>query len=332
MNDWGTELKKWTLEELAEHVGGQFKGDRTKTVGHVSELRNATEDAISHCSVGNQVRYLAHTRAGIVILTEEFFRRFDGNCIISDNPRVAFAKVVRLLHVQPPVIPGIHESAIIGKNCDIHHSVAIGANAVIGDDVSLARNVIIGAGSILGNRVSVDENTAIDTNVSLYRNVKIGKNCLIYASVVIGASGFSYEWDGDKWVGIPNIGRVVIGDFVDIGACTSIDRGSIGETRIGNGVKIDNNVQIGHNVQIGEHSIIAGNVGIAGSARIGKRCKFGGQVAVAQHVSVADDTVVLADTLVVKSLTETDTYSSGIPAYKATIWRRALVRLKRTIT
>ena len=329
MSDGCVEQNNWTLEELAEHVGGIFVGNRAKTVGHVADLRKASEDAISHCSVENQVQFLEHTQAGIVILRDEYAAKFKGDCIIADNPRIAFAQVVKLLHVDSSTMPGTHDSAVLGRDCVIDESVKIGANSTLGEGVELSKNVSIGAGCVLGNQVFIDEETSIDSNVSIYRNCKIGRNCLISAGVVIGASGFSFEWDDKKWVGIPNIGRVIIGDNVDIGACTSIDRGSIEDTCIGNGVKIDNNVQIAHNVTIGEHSIIAGNVGIAGSVKIGKRCKLGGQTGVCEHVTLADDTVILANSLVTKSLKGSGTYSSGIPVSKASKWRRAVIRLKR---
>ena len=169
----------------------------------------------------------------------------------------------------------------------------------------------------------------MDSNVTVYSGCTIGKDCNVSAGVVIGASGFSYEWDGERWVSVQNIGAVVIGDEVDIGACTSIDRGSIRNTCIGNGVKIDNNVQIGHNVEIGEHSMIVGNVGIAGSVKIGRRCIVGGQSAIASHVNVVDDVVIQAASLVTKSLTEPGTYSSSLPARKASDWKRTLGKLNK---
>ena len=327
-----TNTRKWTLSELAGQVGGCAEGNAEKSVTHVDELQLATEDAISHCSTFAQKKFLQSTSAGIVILPEGNDWDYDGDRIIAKNPRIAFAQIVDLMHPEPANSrPYIDESASVHPTATIAESVIIESNVVIGKNTKIGDNVVVGAGTVIGDDVSIGEGTAIDFNASIYRYSVIGQNCRIYSGVVLGASGFSYERDGNEWRLIKNIGGVIIGDNVDIGASTSIDRGSIRDTIIGNGVKIDNNVQIGHNVEIGDNSLIVGNVGIAGSAKIGKRCILGGQVSIVSHVEITDDVTVQACSLITKSISASGTYSSSIPAKEASEWKRNLAGLSRII-
>lgn len=327
-----TKTRKWTLSELAGQVGGRVEGNAEKSVTHVDELRHATEDAISHCSTFAQKRFLHSTSAGIVILPEGNHWGYDGDRIIARNPRIAFAQIINLMHPEPVDSQAyIDESSSVHPTAAIGNSVTIESNAVVGENASIGNNVVIGAGTVIGNDVSIGDGTTVDFNVSIYRYCTIGQNCRIYSGVVLGASGFSYERDGEQWRLIRNIGGVTIGDNVDIGASTSIDRGSVRNTVIGNGVKIDNNVQIGHNVEIGDNSLIVGNVGIAGSAKIGKRCILGGQVSIVSHVEITDDVTVQACSLISKSISESGTYSSSIPAKEASEWKRNLASLSRMI-
>ncbi len=307
-------------------------GNADKSVTHVDELRHATEDAITHCSTYAQKKFLQSTSAGIVILPEGNKWGYDGDRIIVKNTRIAFAQIVDLMNPEPVNSQAnIDESASIHPTATIGKSVTIQSNAVVGENANIGDNVVIGAGTIVGNDVSIGDGTTLDFNVSVYRYCTIGQNCRIYSGVVLGASGFSYEREGEQWRRIKNIGGVTIGDNVDIGALTSIDRGSVRNTVIGNGVKIDNNVQIGHNVKIGDNSLIVGNVGIAGSAKIGKRCILGGQVSIVSHVEITDDVTVQACSLITKSISSSGTYSSSIPAKEASEWKRNLASLSRMI-
>ncbi len=327
-----TNTTKWTLSELAEQVGGRVEGNAQKSVTHVDELQYAAVDAISHCSTSGQKKFLQSTSAGVVILPVGNNWGYDGDRIIAKNPRIAFSQIVDLMHPEPVKNQTyIDESASVHPTATIGNEVIIESNVVVGENTKIGNDVVVGAGTVIGDDVSIGDGTTIDFNVSIYRFSEIGQNCRIYSGVVLGASGFSYERDRDKWRLIRNIGGVTIGDNVDIGASTSIDRGSIRNTIIGNGVKIDNNVQIGHNVEIGDDSLIVGNVGIAGSAKIGKRCILGGQVSIVSHVVIADDVTVQACSLITKSISESGTYSSSIPAKEATEWKRNLAGLSRII-
>ena len=316
--------------ELANHVGGKSGGNRNKSVTHVDELRHATENAICHCSNSSQQKFLNSTSAGIVILPEDSECVYEGDRILVKNSRLAFAQVIELLHPQiESNHVGVADSASVSSSAVIDTSAKIDIGVVIGENVIIERDVVIGAGSVIGDNVVVGAGTRIDYNVSILPNCTIGRSCQIYSGVVLGSSGFSYERDGENWKLVRNIGKLIIGDEVDIGACTSIDRGSIRDTVIGDGVKIDNNVQIGHNVQVGENTLIVANVGIAGSVKIGKRCMIGGQVAIDSHIEIADDVTVQASSLVTKSIPVSGVYSGSIPAREAGVWKRTLASLYR---
>lgn len=319
--------REWTLTELADHVGGHALGNSSKAVSRVAALENATADSISHCSTPAQAKFLNRTKAGIVIIAEQHQAQCGGDRIVTANPRLAFARIVDLLH--PPQLrkSGIHATAVTGRHCKIASSARIGAYAVIGDCVRIGNDVVIEAGAVIEDHTVIAERSSIGANSTIYRRTKIGRNCRFSAGVVLGAPGFSFEWNGSEWVQVPNIGALTVGDNVDLGACTSIDRGSIGETTVHNGVKIDNNCQIGHNAEIGEHTLIVANVGIGGSVTIGKRCVIGGHVAVRDNVKLADDVIVLGTSVVTKSITAAGTYSSAVPARDAKEWNRALAKL-----
>lgn len=327
MTTAGAATREWTLAELAEHVGGDVKGNRDKSVCRIAELTGATPDSITHCSSPTEVQNLKHTQAGIVILNANHQNDYDGDCIITNTPRLAFSKVVELLHPPATRKPGIHPSAIVGEDCQFEQSVSVGPNVIIGDRVKIGMNAEIGAGTVIEDDVQIGSGTRIGVNSTIYRRSRIGENCRFSAAVVLGAPGFSFEWDGSRWIPIRNVGSLVIGDDVDIGACTTIDRASIEATHIHDGVRIDNNCHIGHNVEIGEHTLIVANVGIGGSATIGKRCVIGGQVAIKDNVSVTDDVTILGTSLVSKSIMTAGTYSSAVPAREAANWNRTLAKL-----
>lgn len=321
--------RNWTLAELASFVGGDGRGNLETTVSRVATLGDSTPESISYCSSPAQARYLNHTQAGIVILGQQFQQDYEGDCIITEQPRLAFSQVMDLLHPPDSLLSGIHESAVIGTDCTINSSAYIGPNAVVGNSVQIGAKACIDAGTVVQNQVSIGSESRIGANSTIYRRTRIGQNCRFSAGVVLGASGFSFEWDGSRWVPIRNIGDLVIGDDVDIGACTSIDRASVGETRIHNGVRIDNNCHLGHNVEIGEHTLIVANVSIGGSTTIGRRCVIGGHVAIRDNIDIVDEVTILGTSVVTKSITEAGMYSSAVPARSAKKWNRALAELHR---
>ncbi len=322
----------WTLEELAQLVGGRYKGDASKTVHTVAEIRSATPDSLAHCSDAQHAKYLQDTCAGILILPCDNSWNYEGDQILVANSRQAFGAVVAEFHQhsQPlDEVGEIHRTAVFDDSAQIADTASLHAHVTIGRNVRIGENVKIGASSVVGDDVVIGDNTIIEPSVTVYRRCRIGHSCTIHSGSVIGASGFSYENADGKWVSIMNVAAVQIGNHVDIGACCSIDRGSISDTRIRSGVKIDNNVQIGHNCDIGKHTLIVSNVGIAGSVKIGQRCVIAGHVAINSHVEIADGTTVLAGSVVTKSLRKAGIYGATIPVRESAKWNKTLAKLNR---
>ena len=320
----------WTLEELAHAVNLQVRGNPDQCVRKIATLQSATPDSIAHYTDERYLEHLKNTSAGAVILTDANSGLFQGNCLIAQNPRLAFAEVSLRLHQRRPNKPGIHPSAVIDHQAQISSTAELAENVVVRAHSVIGDNVVIGAGTFVDENVSVGANTRIDANVSIYADSIIGRDSSVASGSVIGSRGFGYEKDHDNWVPIKHVGRAVIHDLVDIGACTTIDRGTIQNTVIEQGVKIDNNVQVAHNVNIGKHTVIAGNVGIAGSVRIGSNCILGGQVGVCDHIEIADNVIVYAGSLVTKSILQEGEYSSSFPVQDVRSWRRVLAKLRRS--
>lgn len=318
-----------TLGELAARFGGELRGDASAPVRRVAALDAAGEGDISFLSGARFRRHLAATRATAVILDAEAAAECPVAALVTSNPYLMYARVASLLH--PPVAPapGIHPSAVLGRDCELGPGVVIGPHVALGDGVRLGEGVIVGPGCVLGEGVAIGERSCLDGNVTLYAGVVVGRRVLIHAGAVLGADGFGFANDRGTWVKIPQIGRVVIEDDVEIGANTTIDRGALGDTVIGRGVKLDNQVQIAHNVRIGEHTAIAGCTGIAGSATIGRRCAIGGGVGISGHLDIADDVHLTGTTFVSQSIREKGTYSSGTPFEPVGEWRRNFVRMRQ---
>jgi len=318
-----------SLAELAQRFGGEVRGTPTLEIRGVAALDRAGPHELSYLSDPKHRPQLAQTRAGAVLLAPAEAAGYEGNAILVDNPRLAFARIAAFLHPPARRAPGVHPSAVVDPGARIAATAAIGPLAVVEAGAVIGEHVEIGPGSYVGRDAEIGAHTRLVGRVWVGERCIIGRDCLLHPGVVVGADGFGFARDGVKWVKIPQLGRVVIGDAVEIGANTTIDRGALVDTEIGSGVKIDNLVQVGHNVRIGEDSILAGCVGIAGSAVIGRRCMLGGQVGVSGHLSIADDVQVLGTSLVSGSITEPGTYSSAIGAERAERWRRQAARLKQ---
>ncbi len=250
----------------------------------------------------------------------------DGNKLIVDNPYLSYALLTALFDPAPSVAVGVHESAVIDASAELGSDVCIGANVTIGAGVSIASGTQIGSGCQIGDHCQIGENSCLQANVTLYHGVSVGNRVTLHSGCVIGADGFGFAPSADGWVKIHQIGGVVIGDDVEIGACTTVDRGALDDTVIGRGVIIDNQVQIAHNVQIGENTAIAGCTGIAGSTQIGRNCTIAGAVSIVGHLTIADGVHISVNTLVNKSITQAGSYSSGTVASATKVWRRNAVR------
>ncbi len=319
----------WTLAQIADLVGGVVKGDDTFQVDSVGTLQDAKTNQLSFLANTKYKKYLAATRAGAVLVSEQSLADVPNHAIVVADPYVAYAKAASLLNPVKQHQTGIHASASVSPDSHVHSSVSIGAQAVIGSAVELAENVIIGPGCVVQSGVKIGSDTRLTANVTLCDSVQIGKRVLIHPGVVIGADGFGIANDQGKWIKVPQLGSVRVGNDVEIGANTTIDRGALEDTVIGNGVKLDNQIQIGHNVIIGENTVIAGSAGVAGSTRIGKNCVIGGAVILAGHLEIADGVHLTGGTAVSKSITESGAYSSGMTAEPSQQWRRNIVRYRQ---
>lgn len=320
----------YSLNYLAEFLSAKLVGDPDTIIYGIGSLVKAQAGQISFLqNAANYRKFLIHTQASAVLLREEDWlgQHWQGNFVIVSDPYLAYAKISALFDDAPVVAREIHSSVLIGSDCNIDKDVAIGPYVIIGNGVTIEPGVTIGAGSIIGDRVVIGARSKLHTKVILYHSVVIGKNALIHSGAVIGSDGFGNANDRGVWYKIHQLGKVVMGDNVEIGANTTIDRGAIDDTVIGNGVKIDNQVQIGHNVCIGDHTAIAGCVGIAGSVKVGRHCMIGGRVGIAGHLEIADGVVITGMASIAQSITESGVYASAIPAISHKKWWRIVFRI-----
>lgn len=316
------------LGDLADHVQGSVIGKRDCPIKGVATLETAGEGELAFLANRKYKKYLATTQAAAVILGESDKSAFHGNILLVPDPYVAYAKVAALLHPAPGIAAGIHASADIGEKCRISDAACIGANVTLGHGVVIDADVVIHAGCVLGQNVHIGRGCCLEANVTVWNDTVIGSNALIHPGVVIGGDGFGIANENGKWIKVPQLGRVRIGDDVEIGANTTIDRGAVGDTIIGNGVKLDNLIQIGHNVHIGDHTVIAAQTGVAGSTRIGKHCAIGGRVGIVGHLQITHNVQVSGGSTVWQSIKEAGTYSSGTPMQSNAEWHKNFVRFK----
>jgi len=316
-----------SLQVIADHIGAELRGDGTVMIDSVTSMDAATAGSITYIKDRSYLEYLAGTQASAVILKEEFADQCSVPAVIVPDPYVGYARVAQLFHPLRPIQPGIHTSAQVSPDAHIAESVQVDALAVIEAGVGVGDDCYIGPGCVLRSGAQLGKGTRLMANVCMGEDCVIGERGLVHPGTVIGADGFGFANDAGVWVKIPQIGKVVIGDDVEIGANTCIDCGAVHDTVIGNGVKIDNLVQIGHNVVIGDHSIIVSNAGLAGSSRVGKHCAIAGGAGLAGHLELCDGVTVTGMSMVTHSITEPGMYSSGISAQDAKQWRRNHARL-----
>lgn len=319
----------YTLEQLAEKLGLRVDGDVSQVIRRIATLANADAESISFLADSRYRKYLQDNQAGAVILREDDRQYFAGNALISDNPYLSYAQLSALFAPVPDDELLIHERAVIHPDANLGTNVRIGANAVVGKGAQLADDVTIGPGSVVGEGSVVGKGSTLHANVSVYHDCYIGERAVIHSGAVIGSDGFGFANTGGKWVKIHQLGRVVIGNDVEIGANTSIDRGAIEDTVIGDGVILDNQIQIAHNVRVGNHTAMAGCVGVAGSADIGANCAIGGGVGILGHLKIADGVTVTAMSLVPGSIKESGVYSSGTPLEPKAHWQKNYIRFKQ---
>ncbi len=317
------------LSEIAVRYGCEVLGDPDATVHSVATLSAADEGSISFLANPAYRGQLAETRATAVILTPDDAEQCATNCLTTANPYAVYALVAQELYPDPLEEPGLHPTAVTGEDCDLGEGCRIAASAVLGNRVKIGANTSIGPNCVIDDDVSIGRDCRVMGNVSLYRKVSLGDRCRIHSGAVIGADGFGMAPGETGWIKVPQVGTVIIGDDVEIGANSCVDRGAIDDTRIGNDVKIDNLVQIGHNVIIGDHTALAGMSGVAGSTIIGQRCLIGGAANIGGHIEIADEVSVMGRGNVSRSITQKGVYSSVITVEEAGKWRKIAARLKR---
>lgn len=319
----------WTLAELAKHVGAELRGDADHQIDGVATLTHASTSKISFLANSKYRKFLSQSQAGAVLVTEADAPAVEGNALVVKDPYVAYAKIASLLFPVKPVVAGIHPTAWLDPRSHVHASAQIGAHVFIDADVTIAENVEIGPGCVIQQGVHIGAGCRLVANVTLCHGVTLGSRVTLHPGVVIGADGFGIANDNGRWINVPQLGSVEIGNDVEIGANTTIDRGAIENTVIGNGVKLDNQIQVGHNCHIGDNTVVAGCVGIAGSTRIGADCAIGGGAGLGGHLTIADGVQLTGMTMVTKSIPEAGVYSSGIPAEPTKQWHKNVVRYRQ---
>ena len=319
---------KYTLGELAKQVSAEVKGDPSYTVEGVGTLLNANPKQISFLTNSSYRKELATTQAGAVILSATDAEIAPRNAIISNNPYAAYAKIAALLSPADVYEAGVSSAAHVMADAQISSTASIAAGVIIESGVVIADSVRVGPGCVIQKNVKIGANTVLTANITIAHNCIIGERNLIHPGVVIGADGFGQAMDDGQWIKVPQLGAVMIGDDVEIGANTTIDRGAIEDTIIEDNVKLDNQIQIAHNVKIGAHTAIAGCTAIAGSTKIGKHCRIAGMVGIVGHLQIVDNVTVTAKSLVSGSIKKAGVYSAGTPLEPSQQWRKNTVRFK----
>jgi len=315
------------LDELVARLGGELMGDPATAVRRVATLDQAGEGDLAFLANPKYQSRLKNCRASAVILAPAARDLSDLPRIVVGDPYSYFARVAQLFNPPEVFVPGVHPGASVAS--PIPSSVMVAAGASVDTGVELGEHVVVGAGARIGRGVRIGSGTRINANVTVYHDCVIGAGCIVHSGAVIGSDGFGFARERDgSWIKIPQIGSVVIGDDVEIGANTTIDRGALDDTVIGNGVKLDNHIQIGHNVRVGDNTAIAGCVGVAGSTTIGARCMIGGQAGIIGHLRIADDVVVSSGTLVTKSITRAGVYTANLPVQGHADWVKNFAHLR----
>ncbi len=304
--------KHYTLSELIHGLDVTLKGDPHCLIQGVCPIQQSRPAHVTFLTNPLYRKYLANTQAAAVILSQAEADNCPVNAIISANPHYTYAQIAAYFEKEVAISTGIHPTAIISESAQLDASVTIAAHCVIGEHVKIAANVVIGPGCVIGDGSEIGEGSRLDANVTIYHQIKIGKRARIASGVVIGGDGFGFANQKGVWHKVPQLGSVEIGDDVDIGANTTIDRGALENTVIEDGVKLDNLIQIGHNVKIGAHTLICGCTGIAGSTVIGKNCIIAGACIINGHITITDNVIITGNTGVEKSITEPGIYSSGV--------------------
>jgi UDP-3-O-[3-hydroxymyristoyl] glucosamine N-acyltransferase len=317
------------LGELAGRLGGELRGDPHCMIHSVATLQRAGRGDITFLANVAYRKYLGATQASAVILEAAFAGECPTATITVENPYAAYARAAALLSEAPVRRCGVHPSAVVGAECAIAPSAWVGPQCIIGDGVIIAEGAQLAGGCCIGRGSRIGADCVLHPRVVIAHGVRLGERVVMHPGAVIGSDGFGLANEHGHWLKVPQLGGVVIANDVEVGAGTTIDRGSLDDTVIEEGVKIDNQVHVAHNVRIGAHTAIAACVGISGSAIIGSHCRIGGGAGILGHLEIADHVVVTAMSLVTKSIARAGVYSSGVPAQERALWNRNNARLRR---
>jgi UDP-3-O-[3-hydroxymyristoyl] glucosamine N-acyltransferase len=300
----------YSLTQLQALLGGETRGNGDKRLLDIASLAGASVDQLSFVTGAKHLEAARASKAGALVVSADVAEQLDRDLLVVPLPHAVFARAALLFHPEPPLRPGVHASAVIDPTASIAADAEIGPNALIGARSKVGAGSRIGPGCAIGDDVEIGRACRLFANVTVYSGCRLGDRVVLHGGCVIGSDGFGLAWQDDAWLKVPQVGRVVIGDDVEIGANTTVDRGALDDTVIERGVKIDNQVQIGHNCRIGAHTAIAGCAGIAGSARIGRRCLIGGAAMIVGHIDICDGVTVSGGSFISKSVKNPGVYTS----------------------
>ena len=319
------------LQQLAKVLGLEYRGEAGLEINGVASPKSAQPGDLCFIQDQKFLDEISASHCSAVILPAALEGKLEGkSLLLSENPQYSFVQAIKALEIESPhdAANHIHASAVIADSASLGAEVVIGAQVVIGDDVVVGAGTSIGAGSVIESGTIVGSQCLLHSRVTLAPSVTLGDRCILHPGVVIGSDGFGLVMHEQRWQKIPQLGSVYIGDDVEIGANTTVDRGALDDTIIEQGCKLDNQIQVAHNVHIGAHTAIAACVGIAGSAIIGRHCKISGAAVVLGHLTVADNVTITAMSLVTKDIREPGVYSSGTPLLENSLWHRCNARYK----
>lgn len=324
--------RSYSLAELAHYLNAELVGDADYEIRALATIQTASAHQLSFVANPAYQKYLQLTQAGALLIRKEFASQYAGHKLILDNPYLAYARASALFDHVVGGESGIHPTSVLGQRCNLGQGVTVGPHCVVGDGVTLGDGVILGAGSVIGDDCHIGARSRLAANVTLYHGVTLGDECILHSGCVLGADGFGFAPSAKGWVKIHQLGGVVVGNRVEIGASTCIDRGALDDTFIDDGVIIDNLVQIAHNVRIGKNTAIAGHTAIAGSTSIGANCTIAGAVGIVGHLQITDGVHITAMTLVTHSIDKPGSYSSGTPLDQTRDWRKNAARFRQLDT
>ena len=317
------------LGQLAEFLGATLRGDAEKAITGLATLQEAGPAQLSFLANPQYRKYLPDSKAGAVLLKAADAEGYAGDALVVADPYLAYARISHLFDPKPKAAAGVHPTAVVAADAQVDPSASIGAFAVIESGACIGPAVTVGAHCFIGARSVVGEGGWLAPKVTLYHDVRIGKRVVIQSGAVLGGEGFGFANEKGVWQKIAQIGGVTLGDDVEVGVNTAIDRGALADTVIGNGVKLDNQIQIAHNVQVGDNTAMAACVGISGSTKIGANCMLAGGVGLVGHIEICDGVFVTGMTMVTRSITEPGAYSSGTAMQPAAEWRKSAARIRQ---